>query len=126
MILRQSEGTSILLTKVVESRNSTLLQEVPLTMQSHLAFINQSSSGTQNEITSMLDITKQTVKASKTVKFLTLTTTIYLPATLMATVFSSNLVQLSGEDSSSQSASQRHYVLHSQFYLLGLLIHIAS
>ncbi|KAL4953186.1 hypothetical protein BDW69DRAFT_165851 [Aspergillus filifer] len=117
MILRQSEGTRILLTKAVESRNSALLQEATLTMQSHLAFINQSSYGTQNEITSMLAITKQTIKASKTVKFLTLTTTIYLPATLMATVFSSNLVQLSGEDSPSQSASQRHYVLHSQFYL---------
>ncbi|KAL3434578.1 hypothetical protein BDV09DRAFT_169742 [Aspergillus tetrazonus] len=65
----------------------------------------------------MVSITKQTIQASKMLKFLTLTATIYLPATLMATIFSSNLIQLSGQVSSNQSDSQRHYILHSQFYL---------
>ncbi|CEL08485.1 hypothetical protein ASPCAL11634 [Aspergillus calidoustus] len=117
MILRQSEGTSTLLSKIIDSRNSNLLHAATLTMQNHLALINKTSNKSQNDLMAMVSLTKQNAQASKTVKFLTLTATTYLPPTLMATIFSSNLIQLSGQVVPGQSDAQRHYVLHSQFYL---------
>ncbi|KAF4633888.1 hypothetical protein G7Y89_g4226 [Cudoniella acicularis] len=80
------------------------------------------------ETQSMTTLTDEIQRDSKSVKTLTLITVLYAPASLMASIFSSNLIRLVGNASSSDNTTM-HMALASDFWkfpLLTLLLIIAT
>jgi Mg2+ and Co2+ transporter CorA len=83
-------------------------------MQSNLGMIQHTVSETHQENATIAGIAKQGQKDSETLKALTHVATMYLPATLVATVFSSNLIQL---QSDSGNMHKSHYAIAPQFWI---------
>jgi hypothetical protein len=62
-------------------------------------------------------LTIKTQRDSRAMKVLTVVAALYLPATLMATIFSSNLVQLVGTQGGNSSSDRGHFVVAADFWV---------
>jgi len=62
-------------------------------------------------------LTIKTHRDSRAMKVLTVVAALYLPATLMATIFSSNLVQLISTQSGNSGADREHFAVVPDFWM---------
>ena len=62
-------------------------------------------------------LTIKTHRDSRAMKVLTVVAALYLPATLMATIFSSNLVQLISTQSSNSGLDREHFAVAPDFWM---------
>ncbi|KIW13610.1 hypothetical protein PV08_08800 [Exophiala spinifera] len=118
-LLDESTNTASLLSKLLEARMSTSLRVINQTMESNLSLIRNTSTNTLQENLTIATIAKQGTKGSRKIHALTLIATLYLPATLVATVFSSNLIQWKdeGDDPTTGSHFKAHYTVVSEFWI---------
>lgn len=88
-------------------------------MQNNLSSIQQHTTDSLHENITVASIAKEGTKDSKKVQALTMIATLYLPASLVATIFSSNLVQWidSTKDPSTGRRVKAHYVVVSEFWI---------
>jgi len=115
---RPSNFPLVQLSKILESRTSTSLRLINQTMQTNLSLIQHTATDTLHENSTMATIAKQSTKDSKRLQALTLIATLYLPATLVATVFSSNLIQWKDSADDPTTGHQKaHYVVVSEFWV---------
>jgi hypothetical protein len=106
------------LSKILESRTSTSLRLINQTMQTNLSLIQHTTTDTLHENTTVATIAKQSTKDSKKLHALSFIATLYLPATLVATVFSSNLIQWKdSSDDPTTGHRKAHYVVVSEFWV---------
>ncbi|KAL8791674.1 MAG: hypothetical protein Q9195_005757 [Heterodermia aff. obscurata] len=104
------------LSKILQHRNAKVLKETNKIIQGHLHTIHTVACNIEHESSSMVSVAQRTHEDSVRLKTLTRVATIYLPATLIATIFSSGLVQL--EPSGSNEAKRKtHFVIVSEFWL---------
>ncbi|KAF4636335.1 hypothetical protein G7Y89_g1763 [Cudoniella acicularis] len=108
-------GHGNLLSKILELRNDKALQDSNIAAQSHLEVLK--SMGVRNEKQSFLiaEMAKVDFKDLATLKVLTYMATMYLPVTLLVTIFSSNLIEaqpLNKRD----PLSKTYFVVASQFW----------
>lgn len=112
LLLEISTRTDDLLSKILDLRNDRVQCRTSETMLGTLDTLKQIA--TQSSVA-----VEQSRKDSKMLKSLTLTMTMYIPATLLATIFSSNLIQLTPDGSGDGKTARFHVV--SQFWLYLIL-----
>lgn len=86
-------------------------------MQSNLLTIRSTVSDSHRENATIAEIAKESRKYSEKLKALTFIATMYLPATLVATIFSSTLIQWQAGDTSPDGSRGSHYTITSQFWI---------
>jgi len=79
--------------------------------------IDRTVSASHRENITISTIAQEGRKTSDTVKALTVIATMYLPATLVATVFSSNLIQWHAGNTHNGSTTGSHYAVVPQFWV---------
>ncbi|KAK6337823.1 hypothetical protein TWF696_001302 [Orbilia brochopaga] len=89
LVIEHLRGTSKLLFKILSTRNDKIVLDGTQAMQESLGLMGK--------------IAEQGRADSTTLKLLSMIATIYLPASLVATIFSSNLIELKTSDSGSTS-----------------------
>ncbi|KAF2658083.1 hypothetical protein K491DRAFT_294685 [Lophiostoma macrostomum CBS 122681] len=96
--------------KILDFRNNEA-------MQNHERALQQIATDSRSEGENMVRLARQAARDSKLLKALTMLATLYLPASLLATIFSSNLVvsQLS------PSSLRAHFVVASDFWIYIIL-----
>jgi len=86
-------------------------------MQSNLLMIRATVSDSHRENTTIAEIARESRKYSEGLKALTFIATMYLPATLVATIFSSTLIQWQAGDTRADGSGESHYMITSQFWI---------
>ncbi|CZR67836.1 uncharacterized protein PAC_17735 [Phialocephala subalpina] len=86
LLVKDIDSSAILLGRILDFRNHEAMYEQEQALR-HIAL----ASKIENE--NMAKLTRQAAQDSKFIKALTMLATMYLPATLIATIFSSNLVE---------------------------------
>lgn len=86
-------------------------------MQVNLTLIQRSAPETHQENLTLASLAKQGRKDSETLKTLTLIATMYLPATLVATVFSSSLIQWKPDGTANGDGKELLYTVAPQFWI---------
>ncbi|KAI9739968.1 MAG: hypothetical protein M1818_005024 [Claussenomyces sp. TS43310] len=119
--LQRLKGTAALLNKILEFRDIETLRETNRAMQLNLATLQHIAVQTQRENETLSRIAKQNRKDSMKLKALTLIATVYLPATLLATIFSSSLISAVPAISIDGKEIGAHFSIFRQFwvYVLG-------
>ncbi|KAI1096929.1 hypothetical protein F5B19DRAFT_12678 [Rostrohypoxylon terebratum] len=117
-LLKDSEGVSQVLIQILNHRNDEILIRTQANTQQ---MSEENSIGTR----SVVMILENSQRDTKMVKVLTIVAMLYLPASLVASIFSSNLVQF-GSQPNPQSHNEGVYVAK-EFWLLpavslGLLV----
>ncbi|KAH7136338.1 hypothetical protein EDB81DRAFT_801965 [Dactylonectria macrodidyma] len=112
VLIQISVGTGDLLSKIIEFRNDRLQIRTSVAAQESLDTLNRLASESAIAL-------EQGRQDSKMLKALTIAATTYLPATLLATIFSSNLVQLRSDSDGANDRTHFHVV--SQFWLYVVL-----
>lgn len=98
MLLESSASTSKLLFQILSHRHASLVQ-------SNIFSLTNFASVAADESKAMLGVTQSAQIDSRAMRTASLIALAYLPATLIATIFSSNLVQFPGESAESGSGS---------------------
>ncbi|KAK0705598.1 hypothetical protein B0H67DRAFT_594510 [Lasiosphaeris hirsuta] len=106
-LLDIATGTGDLLSKILELRSYRVQLCVNEAMQGSLGGLNRIAAESSA-------VVEQGRKDSKTLKTLTIAATAYLPATLLATLFSSDLIRLRPND---QGEENVHFHVAGQFWL---------
>lgn len=88
--------------RILEFRHDERVDEVTSAMHRTNTKSSETLTRLSDETEALTDLSKTREKDSKMVKALTAIGTVYLPATLVATIFSSNLVQLLPADAANQ------------------------
>ncbi|KIV99997.1 hypothetical protein, variant [Verruconis gallopava] len=114
ILLQRMVGIDQLLSKILELRNDYAVVQLNQAMQNSLCMLNQISA--QNA-----DVAEQGRMEANTLTLLTIIATMYLPASLLATLFSSNLIQLVEDGNPSAQSGPTHFRLASQFWMYALL-----
>ncbi|KAL8916948.1 MAG: hypothetical protein Q9208_008269 [Pyrenodesmia sp. 3 TL-2023] len=110
-IIEHCTWTANLQEKILEYRNDE-------TMQTHSQALRDFASAQKTEAENMTRLTRQTAQDSKMLKALTVMATLYLPATLLATIFSSTLVQLESLPSTTAATTPSlHFILARDFWI---------
>lgn len=86
-------------------------------MQSNLLMIRSTVSDSHRENATIAEIAKESRKYSEKLRALTFIATMYLPATLVATIFSSTLIQWQAGATSPDGTRRSHYTITSQFWI---------
>lgn len=90
-------------------------------MQVNLTMLQQIAAETHRENITLARIARQGQDDAKGVRTLTLIATIYLPASLVATIFSSNLIQWRPDTSTSDDIQKSQFVVVPQFWVYVLI-----
>ncbi|OAL55030.1 hypothetical protein IQ07DRAFT_628704 [Pyrenochaeta sp. DS3sAY3a] len=122
ILLNLLQSTSKLFSRIIETRNVDRLQFATEESSRHLNNLKSLTQDIRDEHRNSSALAANTHSDTKSMKALTTVATALLPASLIATIFSSNLIQLQPvSDSSDQS---KHFVLASQFWIY-ILVSIA-
>jgi preprotein translocase subunit SecY len=105
---------------ILDACNEATLHEMVQKMQIQLQMINQSTSESLKENSSLSHSARQSQSDSNKLQTMTKIATLYLPATLVATIFSSSLVAWE-EGESNNSPQGHHFVISSQFWVYVLI-----
>jgi cell division protein FtsW (lipid II flippase) len=95
------------LLKIVEFRNGEILYSTNGAMHHSLTLL------TRQNVT-LTEVSQQGERDSKALRALSIVATLYMPASLVATVFSSSLVE---SQTLSSQQTQTHFVIASQFWI---------
>ncbi|KAF2468701.1 uncharacterized protein BDR25DRAFT_357066 [Lindgomyces ingoldianus] len=98
-MISRSAGIDKLLARIMEFRGNELLHSNERVMQDHLECLRSIATYSQKENEGMVSVSLQLREDSRAMKVLTMIATTYLPATLIATIFGSSLVQKVQESS---------------------------
>ncbi|PQE23801.1 Mg2+ transporter -like Zinc transport protein [Rutstroemia sp. NJR-2017a BBW] len=109
-LLQKCEAVDRLLTTILRLRNQAAILRNEQTLQ-------EIARQSQSENAAMARLAQQSAQDSRFLKALTVLATLYLPASLLATIFSSNLVQTQTISSSSPSPSKTHLVAAPDFWI---------
>lgn len=118
-LLDRSHSTAQLLSAALQFRNYEALSRTNQAMHDHLTVLRALSFKTQQEQSLLGQLAIQGQRDSKSVKALTLIATMYLPMSMLAQVFSSNLIQLQKDGDG--SLKQMHFVVVPQFWIFCLV-----
>jgi len=114
-ILQRSYGIASLLSKILESRDAKKRYQTSWAIERSITSLEHISTRSNETSESLAEMAREANHDSLTLKALTLIATIYLPATLSATIFSSDLIQTVSDGSTSVSSS--HFVLAKDFWI---------
>jgi len=114
IILKRSSEIAVLLARILEYTETEKLGKVSVAIRENVIALQAITFQSHKEGQVLGKIAQQSQKDSIALKGLTFIATIYLPAALVATIFSSNLIQ-SVSDSTRQSSS--HFVVANQFWI---------
>jgi len=117
-LLNRSSGIMHLLSKVLEFHSQHGLVNLTLAMQQNLSKLELLTSEAAEDRKSMRKLTTKAQTDSTSVRALTIIGTFYVPSSLLAQIFSSNLVQLKG--SVQDNTNQRNFVLAPQIWVFFL------
>ncbi|MCJ1453190.1 hypothetical protein MMC28_003536 [Mycoblastus sanguinarius] len=118
VLLVQSSGTTHLLLKILEYRNNEVIHANSETLRSNVRLIGLIAGDTKKENENMSRLTEQGRKDSISVRALTLVATFYLPGTFLATIFSSNLIQVQTRADPVQAT---HFVIAGEFWVYSVI-----
>ncbi|PMD19759.1 hypothetical protein NA56DRAFT_705470 [Hyaloscypha hepaticicola] len=118
-ILEYSLGTSQLLSKILDIRDNKNLQEATEAIRNNLDILQRTASQIHGTNTTLTQLARQGDKDSRMLKILSVVATLYLPASLIATLFSSSLVQSQLNDVN-DATKGTHFVVSSQFWIFVL------
>ncbi|KAF2810676.1 uncharacterized protein BDZ99DRAFT_286872 [Mytilinidion resinicola] len=119
MALTYGKGTHKLLSKILQFRHDEVLVRTATTMEANLDVLKRISFINGEESRNLSQISKQGQKDSETVKSLTTIATMYLPASLVATLFSSSLIQFQYQTTAMNGKG--HFVIAQEFWLYVLV-----
>ncbi|KIW23674.1 uncharacterized protein PV07_11854 [Cladophialophora immunda] len=111
-LMEETHGIDDLLSKILSFRNDRVHLRNSQAMQDTLDALNEISAQSA-------EVAQQSKRDSRVLKWLTLIATMYLPASLLATLFSSNLIQVVQNGTPSDKAT--HLKLVTQFWVYILL-----
>ncbi|PMD30987.1 hypothetical protein L207DRAFT_641160 [Hyaloscypha variabilis F] len=114
-IIEQSNGTAGLLYKILEFRNGKTLEQTNQAAHTHLDFLKKIAEKSGEDTSTIAKIARNSLQDSKTFKAMSLLATLYLPSTLIATIFSSNLIQLEFDTAKPNSSAK--FVIAPQFWI---------
>ncbi|KAL8923161.1 MAG: hypothetical protein Q9172_003258 [Xanthocarpia lactea] len=114
-LLRYIEGTSNLLSKVLEVRQNDAVIVASGALQINLELLKKTAVETKQESASLTAIARHGQRDSTSLKALSRVAMFFLPATLLATVFSSSLIQIRSKDDRAHVAT--HFVVASEFWV---------
>ncbi|KAF1992837.1 hypothetical protein P154DRAFT_528197 [Amniculicola lignicola CBS 123094] len=86
------------MSKILEYRNIESLRIVNETSERHMSFLKDLTVQLRNDSNISAQVARRTHKDAKGVKALSTVATVFLPASLIATIFSSNLVQIKRDE----------------------------
>jgi len=115
--INRLRSTAEVLSKILEFRSQEALAATTRAMRDNIDMLRHISAQTQQDQHLLGMLARQAHQESKSVRALTVIATMYLPASLLAQIFSSNLVQLSSSDS---ELPKSHFVPTSQFWIFVL------
>ncbi|KAI1162638.1 hypothetical protein F5B18DRAFT_623045 [Nemania serpens] len=95
-LLQEAKGTASILFKILEFRNEQRLRDSSYAMALSLSSLHQNSSQSSRESTVTTSLTRKTLEQSQVMKTFTLVAMLYLPTSLVASIFSSSLIQTDG------------------------------
>ncbi|KAK4224632.1 hypothetical protein QBC38DRAFT_458077 [Podospora fimiseda] len=117
-LLDHSEGTASLLRQIVEYRLTEDISNSSRAQESSMLVLRSLTSKMQADNEGILKLAEQSQKDGIRVKTLTVITIFYLPATLIATIFSSNLVNTVP---TSQALERGRLVIAPEFWIYLLI-----
>ncbi|KAH8164462.1 hypothetical protein CIB48_g3776 [Xylaria polymorpha] len=117
-LLQYSAGTAALLRQIPEYQLIEELNQTSKTLNDSILVLRNTATITQTEGSNMLEVARHNREDTVLIKTLTRITIIYLPATLIATIFSSNLIASQPAGQQSQST---HLVISPQFWIYVLV-----
>jgi len=95
-LLTLTGDTSLLLSHILKYRSDELIEKSNDALQNSVAVLGRIANDTKRESEHMGRLSEQTNKDSRSMRVLTSVASLYLPATFVATLFSSNLIQMKG------------------------------
>ncbi|OCK78124.1 hypothetical protein K432DRAFT_444833 [Lepidopterella palustris CBS 459.81] len=115
VIMETLQSTFDLLSKIIEFRNIESLRSIIEASEKHIVFLKDLTLRIHHENCTSATLAVHTHKDTKAMKALTTIATTLLPASLMATIFSSNLVQVKQDGASDGQGT--HLVVATQFWI---------
>ncbi|KAF2474370.1 uncharacterized protein BDR25DRAFT_340867 [Lindgomyces ingoldianus] len=115
VLMEALQGTYGLLSKIIEFRNIESLRHITEASERHLVSLEDLTLRIRNENRDSATLASHAQKDTKAMKALTTMATTLLPASLIATIFSSNLVQL--KQDSNSDGQKTHFVIATQFWI---------
>ncbi|KAF2848276.1 hypothetical protein T440DRAFT_175165 [Plenodomus tracheiphilus IPT5] len=115
MMIERLQGTFDLLSNIIQYRSIEDLRSISKASEKHMEFLNEVTMRIRNDNQASAVVVSKTHQDAKTMKALTITATSLFPASLIATIFSSSLVQVK-QDSDSGGQSTR-LVVADQFWI---------
>lgn len=92
-MMNRVSSTNRLMFKILEFRNDESLSSASHDTQTNISILRQTAFQTQQESASLSALAVQGQKEARSLKALSMMATTYLPASLIATIFSSTLIQ---------------------------------
>ncbi|KAK4212632.1 hypothetical protein QBC37DRAFT_465241 [Rhypophila decipiens] len=117
LLTKQVEKTAQVISQILHIRNEAEALRNTTTMRDMLKLLTDLGNSAKNESESLRVISEQSARDSRFTTVLSFTAILYLPASLVATIFSSNLVRSSGDE---DTAGGR-FVVAAQFWLFPVL-----
>ncbi|KAK7910715.1 hypothetical protein PG985_013196 [Apiospora marii] len=118
-ILERANRVSELLLKIIEIRIADKAYKTSRVIERSAVALEASNAENNQTNKSLAEMQQESHKDSITLKALTIIATVYLPASLCATVFSSNLVQ--SLENSKANYEGTHFVLATDFWVFAVL-----
>ncbi|KAL9075021.1 MAG: hypothetical protein Q9161_001952 [Pseudevernia consocians] len=118
-LLRYTDGSTRLLSQIIEFRNDETLKVAGQALQANVEILKAISMEAKQESVSLTSIARRGQSDSTTLKALSRIAMLYLPATLIATIFSSNLVQVDNDGTTTHVST--HFRLIDGFWLYVVL-----
>lgn len=115
MALTFSAETGSLLSKILDSRHDEVLLKTSTAMQASLEVLKQIAFVSGEENRNLSKISAQNQADSHTLKALTTIATMYLPASLIATLFTSSLVQIQPQIQT--QGNNGHFTVAREFWI---------
>jgi Mg2+ and Co2+ transporter CorA len=122
-LVESSAGTAALLKQIPDYRLMEELGQSSRSLEASMMILRSIAAATQDKNENLLRLATQSRKDSIRVRTLTLITIFYLPATLLATIFSSNLVDTQPLNEGSQPTK---LVITSQFWIYVVVAVVAT
>ncbi|KAL8705415.1 MAG: hypothetical protein Q9201_001487 [Fulgogasparrea decipioides] len=113
-LLEHSRGTMELLFKILEFRNSENIGRSAAALHKDVGLLRDVAFQSKEEGKAMTKLAQQNRSDTRSLKALSIIGTLYLPATFIATIFSSNLIQ---PRSTRDAVDDPHFVLADDFWL---------
>ncbi|KAH6680177.1 hypothetical protein B0J14DRAFT_648559 [Halenospora varia] len=120
LLLVQSDETRKILSAIIEFRNDETSIKSSHMMGDMMKVLTELGASAKQENASLVTLTEKTCEDSRFIKTLTFIAMLYLPTSLVATIFSSNLLQLVAVGNNAGDNPTR-FVLATQFWVFPTL-----